>query len=81
MDEGCQGAANARRSPVPQGLRSAPAPVRRIEGSLVYAALVSGVYARQYAARVREQSARAARAELLQATAESTPATTPAAKT
>jgi signal transduction histidine kinase len=45
-------------------------PWQALTCSLVYAALVSGVYARQYAARVREQSARAARAELLRATAE-----------
>jgi signal transduction histidine kinase len=45
-------------------------PWQALTCSLVYAALVSGVYARQYAVRVREQSARAAQAELLRATAE-----------
>ena len=45
-------------------------PWQALIGSFAYAALVSATYARQYAARVREQSARATRAELLRATAE-----------
>jgi two-component sensor histidine kinase len=45
-------------------------PWQLLNGTLVYAALVSVAYARQNAARVREQSARAARAELLRANAE-----------
>jgi two-component sensor histidine kinase len=45
-------------------------PWQSLTASLVYFALVSAAYARQYAARVREQSARAARAEVLRATAE-----------
>ena len=45
-------------------------PWQTLTASLVYFALVSAAYARQYAARVREQSARAARAEVLRATAE-----------
>lgn len=45
-------------------------PWQLFSGTLVYSALVSVAYARQNAARVREQSARAARAELLRASAE-----------
>ena len=45
-------------------------PYQVLNSSLVYAALVGSTYARQNAARVREESARAARAELLRASAE-----------
>ncbi len=45
-------------------------PWQALLGSLIYAALVCATYAQQYAARVREQSERAARAEVLRATAE-----------
>ena len=45
-------------------------PYQILNSSLVYAALVGSTYARQNAARVREESARAARAELLRAGAE-----------
>jgi len=45
-------------------------PWQVLNSSLVYAALVGSTYARQNAARVREESARAARAELLRASAE-----------
>jgi signal transduction histidine kinase len=45
-------------------------PWQALLGSLIYPALVCAAYAQQYAARVREQSARAARAEVLRATAE-----------
>jgi glucose-6-phosphate-specific signal transduction histidine kinase len=45
-------------------------PYQVLNSSLVYAALAGSSYARQNAARVREESARAARAELLRASAE-----------
>jgi len=45
-------------------------PWQVLNSSLVYGALVGSTYARQNAARVREESARAARAELLRASAE-----------
>jgi sensor histidine kinase YesM len=45
-------------------------PYQVLNSSLVYGALVGSSYARQNAARVREESARAARAELLRASAE-----------
>src|SRR4030095_305891 len=45
-------------------------PWQVLNSALVYAALVGSTYARQNAARVREESARAARAEILQASAE-----------
>jgi hypothetical protein len=45
-------------------------PWQALLGSLIYPALVCAAYAQQYAAQVREQSARAARAEVLRATAE-----------
>jgi signal transduction histidine kinase len=45
-------------------------PWQVMNSSLVYAALVGSTYARQNAARVREESARAARADLLRASAE-----------
>lgn len=45
-------------------------PWQVLNGTLVYAALVSVAYARENAARVREETARATRAELLRATAE-----------
>ena len=45
-------------------------PYQILNSSLVYVALVGSTYARQNAARVREESARAARAELLRAGAE-----------
>jgi signal transduction histidine kinase len=45
-------------------------PWQALTGSLVYFALASAAYARRYAARVREQEGRTARAEVLRATAE-----------
>jgi len=45
-------------------------PWQVLNSGLVYGALVGSTYARQNAARVREESARAARAELLRASAE-----------
>jgi signal transduction histidine kinase len=45
-------------------------PWQMLTASLVYAALVSVAYARQNAARVREETARATRSDLLRATAE-----------
>jgi sensor histidine kinase YesM len=45
-------------------------PYQVLNSSLVYGALVGSTYARRNAARVREESARAARAELLRASAE-----------
>jgi signal transduction histidine kinase len=45
-------------------------PWQALNSGLVYAALVGSTYARQNAARVREESARAARAEILRASAE-----------
>ena len=45
-------------------------PWQVLNSGLVYAALVGSTYARQNAARVREESARAARADLLRASAE-----------
>jgi two-component system, LytTR family, sensor kinase len=57
-----------RAGPTPFSWRVVP--WQSLLGSLIYAALVCATYAQQYAARVREQSARAARAEVLRATAE-----------
>jgi two-component sensor histidine kinase len=54
----------------PLSLDLRPIPWQFINATLVYAALTSVAYAQQNAAQVREQSARAARAELLRATAE-----------